>query len=143
MNCTSVPAWTKTLLEVLEVPEKVTLPLNRPPPTDASVYRLVFGFRTVNRDVEKVSESLSVTIMTWTLAGGAPASFGSSTVISTDSSHSYRLVRSTVMVAHWPPAGFPGVPNRLQAGACGGAKADSSFGWNSSHSKTTSSRPKP
>src|SRR5438445_12820587 len=113
MNCWSVPAWAKTLLGELDVPEKVTLPLNSPPPTDGSLYRFPFGLRTVNLDVEKVSESLSVTIMTWTLEGGVAASFGSSTVTSTDSSHSYRLVRSTVIVAHWPPAGFPGVPKRL------------------------------
>ena len=90
--------------------------------------------------VENWIESLSVTIMTWTL--GVPgASFGSMTVISTDSSHSYTSVRSTAMVAHCPPAGSPGAPKRLQAGAW--PRADSSTGWNSSHSKTTSSTPKP
>src|SRR6266571_3582462 len=130
MNCWSVPAWAKTLLAVLAIPEMGTLARNRPvcPATAGSVYRLAFGFRTVNRDVENVSESLSVTIMTWTL--GVPAgSFGSSTVTSTDSSHWYRLVRSVVIVAHCPPAGFPGVPKRLQAGAWAGfTKADSSSG---------------
>src|SRR5881397_2737912 len=100
MNCESVPATVKTLLGVLDVPEKVTFPRNRPgrPETAGSVYRLAFGFRTLKRGVEKVSESLSVTIMIWTLE--ADVCFGSSTVTSTDSSHSYRLVRSTVIVAH-------------------------------------------
>ena len=138
------------MLGELDAPEKVTVPRYRPgcPATAGSVYRLAFGFRTVNREVENMSASLSVTIMTWTqFPPGQPGcpvgSFGSSTVTSTDSSHSYRLLRSTVIVAHWPPAGFPGVPNRLQAGAWAGTKADSSFGWNSSHSKTTSSTPNP
>src|SRR6266446_7686589 len=142
MNCVSMSARAKTLLGELDVPEKVTLPRYRPgcPATAGSVYRLAFGFRTVKREVEKVSASLSVTIMTWTVE---VETFGSSTVISTDSSHSYRLERSTVIVAHWPPAGFPGVPKRLQAAVWGGTKADSSFGWNSSHSKTTSSTPNP
>src|SRR6266571_3028034 len=140
MNCESAPGVVKTVLAVFEVPETVTLPRYRPgcPETACSVYRLAFGFRTVNRAVENRSESLSVTIITWTLGEEI---FGSSTVISIDSSHSYRLVRSTVIVAHWPPAGFPGVPKRLQAGVWAGEKADSSFGWNSSHSNTTSSTP--
>src|SRR2546428_8945917 len=142
MNCVSVPAWAKTLLVVLEVPEKVTFPLNRPPPTDGSE-KVFFGFRTVNRDVEKVSESLSVTILTLTLEGGEPASFGSSTVISTDSSHSYRLVRSTVIVAHWRPAGVAGVPKRLRGGGWGGAEADPSLRVEPGHSEDPVARAEP
>src|SRR6267142_903466 len=144
MNCLSPPATAKTLLGVFEVPEKTTVPRNSPgcPATAVRVYRLAFGLRTVNREVENRSASLSVTIITWTL-GVLPGSFGSTTLIWTDSSHSYRFVRSTVIVAHCPPAGFPGVPNRLQAAVCAGLKDDSSNGWNSSHSKTTSSTPNP
>src|SRR5213594_3431178 len=119
MNVPSVDGLVNTLLGVLAVPENAIVPRNNPglPCTAGRVYRLAFGSRTVNRLVEKVTESLSVTTMTWTLAGGLPASFGSSTVISIASSHSYRFVRSAVMVAHCPPAGLPGELNRVQAAA--------------------------
>src|SRR5437667_12250260 len=123
MNVPSVDGLVNTLLGVLAVPENATVPRNNPglPCTAGSVYRLAFGCRTVNRSVENFTESLSVTTMTWTQGpgvhvGSPPGSFGSSTVISIASSHSYRFVRSAVMVAHCPPAGLPGELNRVQAG---------------------------
>ena len=71
-------------------------------------------------------ESLSDAARTW--IEPAPALFGSFTVTVTDSSQSTRFVRSTEIVAHCPPAGWPDPPKRWQAGWWAGTNCDSSTG---------------